>query len=333
MPDSAPTFFAQIAANRRASWGLMLIVTALLVALAGTAGYALGFEWYGIPFAFVLAAILGAGSYFGGDRLVLAASDAREIDRADPPDTLKQLMNVVEEMRLASGQPMPRVYVIPDTAPNAFATGRDPKHASLAVTSGLLEKLDREELQGVIGHEMSHIRNFDIRFMLLVGVMLGTIALLADWFLRISFWGGVSGRRRGSGEGGGGGGAMAIIAVVALLLSLLSPLIGRLVMLAASRKREGLADVSAVELTRNPLGLAGALRKIADDPDVLEVANKATQHMYIVNPVKAFEKRSSSMWDTHPPLAERIAVLESLAGASGMVGEVQAAGGAGPSAS
>jgi heat shock protein HtpX len=221
--------------------------------------------------------------------------------------------------------------VIPDTAPNAFATGRDPKHASLAVTSGLLEKLDREELQGVIGHEMSHIRNFDIRFMLLIGVMVGTIALLADWFLRISFWGGVSGRRRGCGVGGGG--AVAIIAVVAILLSLLSPLIGRLVMLAASRKREGLADVSAVELTRNPLGLAGALRKIANDPEVLEVANKATQHMYIVNPIKAFEKRSSSMWDTHPPLAERIEVLESLAGVRGMVDEVGAAGVGGPSAS
>jgi heat shock protein HtpX len=332
MTESAPTFYAQIAANRRASWFLMLIVTALLVALAGTAGYALGYEWYGIPFALVLAAILGSVSYFSGDRLVLAASDAREIDRADPPDTLKQLMNVVEEMRLASGQPMPRVYVIPDTAPNAFATGRDPKHASLAVTSGLLEKLDREELQGVIGHEMSHIRNLDIRFMLLIGVMVGTIALLADWFLRISFWSGMAGgRRRGSGEGGGA--VMAIVAVAALLLSLLSPLIGRLVMLAASRRREGLADVSAVELTRNPLGLAGALRKIAGDQEVLEVANKATQHLYIVNPIKAFEKRSSSLWDTHPPLSERIAVLESLAGVRGVAGGPAVVGEGGPSAS
>jgi heat shock protein HtpX len=329
--DPTPTFYGQIAANRRASWLLMLVVTLLLVALAGTAGYALGFEWYGIPFALVLAGILASTSYFGGDRLVLAASDAHEIDRANPPDNLRQLMNVVEEMRLASGQPMPRVHVIPDTAPNAFATGRDPKHASIAVTTGLLEKLDREELQGVVAHEMSHVRNLDIRFMLLVGVMVGTIALLADWFLRISFWGGVGGRRRGSGEGGGG--AMAIVAIVALLLSVISPIVGRLVMLAASRRREGLADVSAVELTRNPLGLAGALRKISDDPEVLEVANKATQHLYIVNPIKHFEKRSSSMWDTHPPLAERIAVLESLAGASA-AGVAGAPGGRGvPSAS
>lgn len=293
----------------------MLVVTALLVALAGSAGYALGYEWAGIPFALVLAVLLGTGSYFGGDRLVLAASDAHEIDRANPPDATRQLMNVVEEMRLASGQPMPKVYVIPDTAPNAFATGRDPKHASLAVTAGLLEKLDREELQGVIAHEMSHVRNFDIRFMLLIGVMVGSIALIADWFLRISFWGG--GRRGGGGrDREGGGGILALVAILALVLSLISPIIARLVMLAASRRREGLADVSAVELTRNPLGLAGALRKIADDPEVLEVANKATQHLYIVNPIKAFEDRSRSMWDTHPPIAERIRVLESLAGAA-----------------
>ena len=317
MTGSAPTFFAQIAANRRASWVLMLVVTLLLVALAGSVGYALGYEWLGIPFALVLSALLGSGSYFAGDRLVLAASDAREIDRANPPDTLRQLMNVVEEMRLASGLPMPRVHVIPDTAPNAFATGRDPKHASLAVTAGLLEKLDREELQGVVAHEFSHVRNLDIRFMLLIGVMVGSIALIADWFLRISFWGGgLRGGRGGGRDRDGAGGILILVAVLALVLSVVSPIIARLVMLAASRRREGLADVSAVELTRNPMGLARALRKIADDPEVLEVANKATQHLYIVNPIKAAEERSRSMWDTHPPIAERIRVLEQLAGAS-----------------
>ena len=317
MTGSAPTFYAQIAANRRASWVLMLVVTLLLVALAGSVGYALGYEWLGIPFALVLATLLGSGSYFAGDRLVLAASDAREIDRANPPDTLRQLMNVVEEMRLASGLPMPRVHVIPDTAPNAFATGRDPKHASLAVTAGLLEKLDREELQGVIAHEFSHVRNLDIRFMLLIGVMVGSIALIADWFLRISFWGGgFRGGRGGGRDRDGGGGILILVAILALVLSVVSPIIARLVMLAASRRREGLADVSAVELTRNPMGLAQALRKIAEDPEVLEVANKATQHLYIVNPIKAAEERSRSMWDTHPPIAERIRVLEQLAGAS-----------------
>ena len=317
MTGSAPTFYAQIAANRRASWVLMLVVTVLLVALAGSVGYALGYEWLGIPFALVLSGLLGTGSYFAGDRLVLAASDAREIDRANPPDTLQQLMNVVEEMRLASGLPMPRVHVIPDTAPNAFATGRDPKHASLAVTAGLLEKLDREELQGVIAHEFSHVRNLDIRFMLLIGVMVGSIALIADWFLRISFWGGgLRGGRGGGRDRDGAGGILVLVAILALVLSVVSPIIARLVMLAASRRREGLADVSAVELTRNPMGLAQALRKIAEDPEVLEVANKATQHLYIVNPIKAAEERSRSMWDTHPPIAERIRVLEQLAGAS-----------------
>ena len=187
-------------------------------------------------------------------------------------------------MSIAGGLPMPKVYVINDTAPNAFATGRDPKHASVAVTTGLLEKMDREELQGVIGHEMSHIGNYDIRFTLLVGVLVGSIALLADWFLRFSFWGG--GRAARSDGDRGGGGAGAILFVIAIVLAVVAPIIGRMVQLAVSRRRESLADVSAVELTRNPLGLARALRTIADDPEVLEVANRATQHLYIVNPIK-----------------------------------------------
>jgi heat shock protein HtpX len=222
-------------------------------------------------------------------------------------------------MRLAGGLPMPRVFVINDTSPNAFATGRDPKHASIAVTTGLLEKLDREELQGVVAHEMSHVRNLDIRFMLLIGVMVGAIALFADAFLHIARFGGLGG---GDGDGGGdssdnkGAAILFLVAIVAFILSLLAPLISRLVLLAASRRREGLADVSAVELTRNPIGLAHALRKIADDPEVLEVANRATQHMYIVNPIKSFEERAKSMWDSHPPIGERIRVLEQLAGAA-----------------
>jgi heat shock protein HtpX len=205
--------------------------------------------------------------------------------------------------------------VINDSAPNAFATGRDPKHASIAATTGLLQKMDREQLQGVIGHEMSHIGNYDIRFTLLVGVLVGSIALLADWFLRFSFWGG--GRRDNDRGGGGGGGAGAILFVVAIVLAIVAPLIGRMVQLAVSRRREALADVSAVELTRNPLGLARALRTISEDPEVLEVANRATQHLYIVNPIKSFEKRASGMWDTHPPLGERVQVLRNLAGQFG----------------
>jgi heat shock protein HtpX len=217
-------------------------------------------------------------------------------------------------MRLAGGLPPPRLWVIDDSAPNAFATGRDPDHASVAVTTGLLDKLDREELQGVIGHEMSHIGNLDIRFTLLVGVLVGSIALLADWFLRFTFWGG---GRRGNNDRNGGGGAAAVIFVIAILLAVVAPLIGRLVQAAVSRSPESPADATAVDLTRSPVGLARALRRISDDPEVLEVANRATQHLYIVNPIKSFEERAKSLWDTHPPIGERIRALEAIAGQMG----------------
>lgn len=310
------TFYREIARNRRNSVLLVLIVALVLAALGAAIGYASGFGWGGVVVALVVASVLSVSSYFAGDQLVLVSSGAKEVPIASPPDQYKQLLNVVTEMSIAAGIPMPKVYVINDSAPNAFATGRDPKHASLAVTTGLLEKMDREQLQGVIGHEMSHIGNYDIRFTLLVGVLVGSIALLADWFLRFTFWGG---GRRGNGDNdrGGGGGLAVILFVVAILLAIVAPIIGRMVQLAVSRRRESLADVSAVELTRNPIGLARALRTIADDPEVLEVANRATQHLYIVNPIKSFENRAKSMWDTHPPISERIAVLRSLAGQFG----------------
>jgi heat shock protein HtpX len=264
--------------------------------------------------ALLLGGAMSVGSYFAGDSLVMATSGAREIPRGEPPERYRQLVNVVEEMRLAGGLPPPRLWVIDDSAPNAFATGRDPDHASVAVTTGLLDKLDREELQGVIGHEMSHIGNLDIRFTLLVGVLVGSIALLADWFLRFTFWGG---GRRGNNDRNGGGGAAAVIFVIAILLAVVAPLIGRLVQAAVSRSRESLADATAVDLTRNPVGLARALRRISDDPEVLEVANRATQHLYIVNPIKSFEERAKSLWDTHPPIGERIRALEAIAGQMG----------------
>jgi heat shock protein HtpX len=308
------TFFREIARNRRSSWVLVIVVVLVLGAMGAAIGYATGFGWGGVAVALVVAFLMSIGSYYAGDQLVLASSGAQQIPQENPPEQYQQLLNVVTEMTLASGLPMPKVYVINDTAPNAFATGRDPKHASVAVTSGLLQKMDREELQGVLAHELSHVGNYDIRFSLLVGVLVGSIALLADWFLRFTFWGG---GRRSSNDRGGGGGLVAILFVIALILAVIAPIIGRLVQLAVSRRREELADVSAVELTRNPMGLARALRTIADDPEVLEVANRATQHLYIVNPIKSFEKRASSMWDTHPPIAERIAVLQGLAGQYG----------------
>jgi heat shock protein HtpX len=310
------TFFREIDRNRRNSWLLIGVVIVVLGVLGGVIGYATGFGWGGVVVAVIVAMVMSVGSYFAGDGLVLASSGAKEVPFANPPDEYKQFVNVVTEMSLAAGVPMPRVYVIKDTAPNAFATGRDPQHASVAATTGLLEKMDREELQGVIGHELSHVRNLDIRFALLVGVLVGSIALISDWFLRFTFWGG--GRRSGDDNNRGGGGAQAILFILALVLAVIAPLIGRLVQLAVSRSREELADVSSVDLTRNPVGLARALRTISDDPEVLEVANRATQHLYIVNPVKSFEERSKSMWDTHPPIAERIRILERIAGQMGV---------------
>jgi heat shock protein HtpX len=206
---------------------------------------------------------------------------------------------------------MPNVYIIDDTAPNAFATGRDPKHASIAITTGLLQKLDREELQGVIGHELSHVRNLDIRFTLMVGVLVGSVALLSDFFLRFTFWGG---GRRSSNRDSGGGGLQVVIFVVAIILAILAPIAARLVQLAVSRQREYLADASSVELTRNPAGLERALAKIGTDKEVLEVANRATQHLYFTNPIKKFEERSSSMFATHPAIVDRINRLRELTG-------------------
>lgn len=304
------TFYHQIAANRRNSVLLVLFVAALLAALGFVVGYAFSGDPSGAVavtgFAVLVAALSSVGAYFGGDRLVLAASAAKPVDERTAP----QLMNVVRELSIAANLPMPKVYLIDDTAPNAFATGRDPAHASIAVTRGLLEKLDREELQGVIGHELSHVRNFDIRFALLVGVLVGSVALLADMFLRWTWWTG--GRRSGRRDGSGGGAALLFI--LALLLAIVAPLAARLVQLAVSRQREYLADASAVELTRNPYGLQRALVKIAADREVLEVANRATQHLYFTNPIKKWEERSSDLWSTHPPIVDRINRLRQLTG-------------------
>ena len=306
------TFYAQQAANRRESVVLVIAVLALLAVLGFTIGYGTsGSTAGGVGVtigALVLGALLSLGSYFGGDKLVLASSGAKEVDAQSAP----QLLNVVQEMTIAAGVPMPRVYVIDDTAPNAFATGRDPNHASVAITTGLLQKLDREELQGVLGHELSHVRNFDIRFSLLVAVLVGSIALLADFFLRFTFWGG--GRRSGSDRDRGGGGLAAILFVVAIVLAIVAPIVARFVQLAVSRQREYLADASSVELTRNPQGLERALAKIAADQEVLEVANRATAHLYFTNPIKKFEQRASSMFSTHPPIVDRINRLRELTG-------------------
>ncbi len=308
------SFYAQISANRRRSVLLVGLLTALLAVFGFVIGFALTGAWQGgviaIAVSIAIALLLTTASYFGGDGIVLAASGARQVDEVSAP----HLMNVVREMTIAANLPMPRVFVIEDTAPNAFATGRDPQHASIAATTGLLQKLDREELQGVIGHELAHVRNLDIRFTLLVATLVGSIALLADFFLRFTFWSGVTGGRRGSSRDSGGGGLVIVMVIVGLVLSIIAPIIARFVQLAVSRQREYLADASSVELTRNPYGLQRALAKISSDREVLEVANRATQHLYFVNPIKKWEERAAGLTATHPPIVDRINRLRAMTG-------------------
>jgi heat shock protein HtpX len=307
----ADTFYNQIGANRRNSLLLALFVIALFGVLGFAIGYAISGSASGalviMAVAIGFGSLAAVGSYFGGDSIVLSVSGAKEVDETSAP----QLLNVVREMAIAANVPMPKVYLIDDSAPNAFATGRDPKHASVAITTGLLEKLDREELQGVMGHELSHVRNFDIRFAMIVGVLVGSIALMADFFLRFTFWGG--GRSRGNNRDSGGG-LQAIMFVVAIVLSILAPIAARLVQLAVNRQREYLADASSIQLTRNPYGLERALAKISSDKEVLEVANRATQHMYFTNPIKKFEERASGLFSTHPATLDRINRLRELTG-------------------
>jgi heat shock protein HtpX len=311
---AATSFRSQIAANKRNSLFLVLIVLWVLIVLGASIGFVLTGDLTGVvgmtAVALVLGGLMTAGSWFSGDQLVLAASQAKRVDETSAP----QLTNVVREMSLAAGVPMPAVYVIDDTAPNAFATGRDPGHASIAITTGLLQKLDREELQGVIGHELSHVRNYDIRFTLLVGVLVGSIALLADMYLRIGFWTGFGGRGRRSSDSSDSGGLGAIVFIVSIVLAILAPIAARLVQLAVSRQREYLADASSVELTRNPTGLENALMKIAGDREPLEVANRATQHLYIVNPMKKLSDRGIGLFSTHPPILDRVNRLRGMYG-------------------
>ncbi len=296
--------YEQIAKNKHLSYLLIVVVTALLIVLGYAIGMAIGIGWFGLVIALAIAVAMGLAGYYQGDKMVLAVSHARPVSHDDAP----QLYNVVEEMAIASGNPVPALYIINDAAPNAFATGRDPAHSSIAVTSGLLEKMNREELQGVIAHEMSHVRNYDILFATLVGIMVGAIALMADFFLRWSLFGGA---RRSNDENSGAIGM--ILLVLALVLAILAPIAARLVQLAISRKRELLADASAVQLTRDPNGLADALQKIADDHEVLAAANRATAHLYIAQPIKKFEKRSRGLFDTHPPIQQRIEILRAMA--------------------
>jgi len=298
--------YEQISSNKHRSFLLVLFFLALIFLLAWLFEQMMGLGTEGLVAAVVIAVAMTIGSYYASDKIVLAMSKARPVKKEEYP----YLYNVVEGLTIAAGLPQPRCYVIDDTAPNAFATGRNPQNSVIVVTTGLLDKLNRVELEGVIAHEMSHIKNYDVRLQTLTVVMVGVVALLSDWMRRSFWWGG--GRRRSSDRGKGGGGGAALILALALVMAILSPLIAQLIRLAISRKREFLADASGAMLTRYPPGLASALRKISADKEPLEVANKATAHLYIVNPLKDIKGSVNKLFSTHPPIEERIAALEKM---------------------
>ena len=284
---------------------------ALLILIGYFLGLAFDSAIAGLVIAILLWVILSLVAYFQGDSILLGMSRAKKIK----PDDHPRLYNIVEEMKIASGlEKMPDIYIIDDPALNAFATGRDPNRASVAITSGLLQRLTRDELQGVIGHEISHVKNRDVLLMAMCGVLLGTIVLLAWYGSRFLIFGGAGSRRSSSSRGGGQ--SQIIILVVALVFMILAPLFAQLIYFAISRKREYLADASSALYTRYPEGLASALEKLGASTEQLKSANKATAPMYIINPFRKKGLKASDLTSTHPPISERIRILRAMAGAS-----------------
>ena len=300
--------FELIRANKRRSFGLVAGFVLLAVVVGAAVGYLLGYGWVGSVVALVIAGALAFASYWKADKIALAVSRAQPAD----PEQYRRLHNVVEGLCIASGLPKPGVYIVDDPAPNAFATGRDPKHAAIAVTTGLLEKLNRVELEGVIAHELSHIRNYDILVSTLAVTLVGFVALLTDMAIRMMWWNG--GRVRREGDHDNGSNPLAFLGFALLIVA---PIIAKAMQAAISRRRETLADVSAVQLTRYPPGLISALEKLRDDTTVTHSASTATAHLWIEQPMAGVGDRGRlgsvhRMFDTHPPLDERIALLREL---------------------
>ncbi len=312
-----PTAQNQITSNVFKTWLIMFLFAIFVVALVFV--FARGFG-YNTPsalslagFALILAGVMNFFSYFYSDKMVLAISGAKPVSEK----TNRPLYRLVENLAIAAGIPTPKIYSIDDSAPNAFATGRDPKHSAIAFTSGILEKLNKPELEGVAAHELSHVRNRDTLLLSIVSILVGLVALLADWFLRMTWF---SGRDRDDDNRGN-----AIFFVIALISAIIAPLIATLIQLAISRRREFLADASGAYLTRDPEQLAYALEKISGDPEPLEVANRATAHLYIVNPLKGSEALNSprsaggagflsGLFNTHPPIKDRVKALMAMEG-------------------
>lgn len=308
------TAYSQITANKTKTWVLMFFFTAFILAVAYIISLGLGYQGPGaltfLGIFLIISGLINLASYYYSDKLVIAVSRAKPIEKKAAPE----LFRIVENLSIAQGMPMPRVYLISDPAPNAFATGRDEKHAAVAVTSGLLEKLDDLELEGVIAHELSHIKNYDTRLMAVVVVLVGLVAILSDFFIRMQWYGGM-GRDRENRQGA------AIFMVLALIAAILAPIAAQLIRFAISRKREFLADASGTLLTRHPEGLAQALAKIAEYKAPVKNASAATAHLYISNPFGAKKvsppagRQGSwllNLFNTHPPIEERIKILRAM---------------------
>lgn len=295
--------YNQIAANKR-NTAILIALTILIIA---GLGYVFGYLYeagpVGLVIAVIIAGFMSLISYYTGDHIALAVSRAREIRKDDNP----YVFRMIENLCITAGIATPRVYVIEDSAMNAFATGRDPKHASIALTTGIIERLENEELEGVIAHELSHVKNFDIRLMMIVATLVGVIVLLGDFMFRAQLFGG--GRRRSSEEGG----AQGVLFIIGIVFIILSPIIAQLIKLAVSRKREYLADASGALLTRYPQGLANALKKIAASHESLGHVSNATAHLFFASPFgEGKRKFFSSLFSTHPPIEERVRALEGM---------------------
>ncbi len=294
--------YAQISSNVWKSIALIVFFTAFVIGLGYLFSRATPYPVI-LPLAVIVAVVSSIGSYFYSDQIVLSMSNAHPATKEENA----YLVNSVEGLAIAAGIPVPKIYVIDDSSPNAFATGRDPNHAVICVTTGLMQKLNRVELEGVIAHEMSHIKDYDIRLMTLVVVLAGVVALMSDWMMRSMWFGGMRSRDDDDRDGGN-----AIALVLAIIAAILAPLAATMIQLAVSRKREYLADAQGALLTRYPAGLADALQKISADTEPLAEANKATAHLYIVNPLKDVGSKINALFSTHPPIEERIRRLRTM---------------------
>ena len=293
--------FEDIKKNKMKSWLIIMLFLAFIAVIIYYICMALDLGKTSIVIAIIFAFISTWGSYYYSDKIVLSLNKARPATKEEN----QKLVNILDSLVISSGlSSTPKLYIVEDAQPNAFATGRNPENAVICVTTGLLDKLEYYELEGVVAHEMAHIKNYDIRLSAVVSVMVGFVVILSDWFTRITFWGGP--RRRDDDENGN-----PILMLIGLIFLILAPIFGQLMQLAISRKREFLADATAIEFTRNPDALISALIKISGDPNQLKVANNATENMYIVNPFRG-KKSSSSLWSTHPSIEDRVEALRNL---------------------